>query len=256
MDFTPQYRVVLAIFDPRVELHEDSNPWNDSFYHFNVGKAKYLVTFARTSIPEVFDVSFRVTGFIGTLKEKVDFLEKALGRGIHEITRPGIFSEEVDRVMDWFMGSSHVYNIIGVGSSITVFSHVLMSIKKFVNSREPMGLHFQATEPSRRSLYIKIVERFKEQGLVKGLTKKGDEDFVLWFEDPDEQEEMEGYMNFTRESSTVRQATPRRATNYTTTKQFARDLIYFFNQVQIMSRRAEQDTRRYLNALKPFEDKD
>jgi hypothetical protein len=63
-------------------------------------------------------------------------------------------------------------------------------------------------------------------------------------------------MILTRDASTIRQSSNRVATNYSTTKQFAKDLIYFFNQTNILTRRVEQDVRRYMNALKPFEDKD
>jgi hypothetical protein len=63
-------------------------------------------------------------------------------------------------------------------------------------------------------------------------------------------------MILTPEYTRLRQASTRQATNYSTTKQFAKDLIYFFNQMQILTRRTEQDVRRYMNALKPFEDKD
>jgi hypothetical protein len=64
-------------------------------------------------------------------------------------------------------------------------------------------------------------------------------------------------MTLTAHYTVVRTASQRTAaTSYMTTKQFARDLAYFFNQVQQLSRRAETDTRRFLNNLKPFEDKD
>ena len=57
-------------------------------------------------------------------------------------------------------------------------------------------------------------------------------------------------MKLTRNYSSVRLAT-----NYSTSKDFARNLIFFFTQVQNLARRAETDTRKYLNGLKP-KDKD
>jgi hypothetical protein len=61
-------------------------------------------------------------------------------------------------------------------------------------------------------------------------------------------------MNLTSYYTSVKTSRQRIATNYSATKDFARDLIYFFTQAQSVFRRAETDTRHFLNNFKPEKD--
>ena len=68
--------------------------------------------------------------------------------------------------------------------------------------------------------------------------------------------ERECTLRLSRDYHTIRVASRRvQATNYSETKDFAREFISFLTQSQTLSRRLETSTRKWMNGIKPDKDK-
>jgi hypothetical protein len=190
MILTSSYKLIRSVFEPRSEMaisEQRDHPGYPSTYSFRIGNIGYQVEFFSFNKWGTYNVEFKIVSFIGTLKEKVAFLSKAYKRDIMEIVGTGLFAEAVDRLLDEFLRSHKVYDIVGAGRSITVLSHVIAAIDRFVEDKDPAALQFDASEPSRKSLYAKIAERYKKKGMVKGVNfeEGGHYDtFTIWLKGP------------------------------------------------------------------------
>lgn len=173
MILTSQYRLVRAVFEPSSTAEITSVPRtsDNSSYLFQVGNLTYEVIFYSSDTHGIYGVEFRARHFNGTTEEKIRFLEKAHGESINEILGEEYREFEIDRAVRSFL-SSKAYDIIGSGNSASVFSHVVTVIDRFIEARDPEVLQFSASEPSRKRLYSKVIERYKKKGLVLDVTSK------------------------------------------------------------------------------------
>lgn len=94
--------------------------------------------------------------------------ERGLGEGIWEV--------EFNRG-NMAKGKSETTNITGEGDAFKIFGTVSMILKEFVKSNKVEELFFSADEPSRHSLYTRMMPRLAALLGMKMITSHGQ--FVL-----------------------------------------------------------------------------
>jgi hypothetical protein len=144
-------------------------------YYFRVNKFEYQVFFydARDrKEPNSYIIEFKLINFYGSRDDKIDLLKQ-----LHpdkDLSEMNFDLVDVDNEL-YYSLIDRGEDVLGVGNAATVLSNVVGIIKQFVEQNKPDCIYFVSHDPSRSSLYHKMLSRFTQKNMRTSVKRRGDD---------------------------------------------------------------------------------